>query len=414
MQKDAVVIGGGIVGLSCAYSLHKLGRKVTVIEKGDGSNGTSFGNAGLISAFKKSPLSCPGVVGDTLKLMLKGQAPLSIHWGLNAQLYKWLCKFVRSANAKATARTMALFERYGWLSIDVYHEMLADGMDFWYKEDGLLMIYTLQENFQKKVQLCQDHYDPKTYEIFDPKKTLEYMPVAKEETIAGSVLLTENAHVDAREVMEQLQTYLKNAGVEFYYHEEVLDFEFSGNRINGIITTANRFQADTIVLCTGVNPQLIKKTGNDFLMMGAKGYSITFEMEEELKPKTSALFADIFLAMTPRRNTVRITSKLELNTLDPSITPAQIANMKKNFTTFTKPFVMRNPVEWSGFRPLTPNDIPYLGYDKKYKNLIHATGLGWLGMTFGPAMGRVIASLTTEGANEKSTDIMLFSAFFRD
>ncbi|BDQ26339.1 hypothetical protein ASB1_00150 [Helicobacter heilmannii] len=149
-------------------------------------------------------------------------------------------------------------------------------------------------------------------------------------------------------------------------------------------------------------------------MMGAKGYSITFEMEEELKPKTSSLFADIFLAMTPRRNTVRITSKLELNTLDPSITPSQIANMKKNFTTFTKPFVMRNPVEWSGFRPLTPNDIPYLGYDQKYKNLIHATGLGWLGVTFGPAIGRIIANLITEGANEKSTDIMLFSAFFRD
>lgn len=55
MQKDAVVIGGGIVGLSCAYSLHKLGRKVSVIDKGDGNSGTSFGNAGLISAFKKAP-----------------------------------------------------------------------------------------------------------------------------------------------------------------------------------------------------------------------------------------------------------------------------------------------------------------------------------------------------------------------
>ncbi|WP_163534968.1 NAD(P)/FAD-dependent oxidoreductase [Helicobacter suis] len=414
MQKDAVVIGGGIVGLSCAYSLHKLGRKVSVIDKGDGSNGTSFGNAGLISAFKKAPLSNPGVVLDTIKLMLKGQAPLNIHWGINPLLYRWLCKFIRSANPKSAKRTMALFERYGWMSVDIYHEMLNDGMDFWYKEDGLLMIYTLQENFDKKVKLCQDHYDSQTYTIFNPKETLDYMPVAKEESICGSVLLKENAHIDAREVMESLHHYLQNAGVEFYYNEEVLDFEFSGSKVSGIITHLNRIEADIIVLATGANPQLIKKTQNDFLMMGAKGYSITFKMEESLKPKTSSLFADIFLAMTPRRHTVRITSKLELNTTDPHITASQIANMKKNFTTFTKPFEMIEPVEWSGFRPLTPNDIPYLGFDKTYKNLIHATGLGWLGMTFGPALGRIVANLSVDGSNEKNADAMLFSAFFRE
>lgn len=59
-----------------------------------------------------------------------------------------------SANAKSTHRTMALFERYGWLSIDMYHQMLEDGMDFWYKEDGLLMIYTLKENFEKRLKLA--------------------------------------------------------------------------------------------------------------------------------------------------------------------------------------------------------------------------------------------------------------------
>lgn len=154
MKKEVVVIGGGIVGLSCAYSMHKLGHKVCVIEKSDGANGTSFGNAGLISAFKKAPLSCPGVVLDTLKLMLKNQAPLKFHFGLNLKLYQWILKFMQSANAKSTHRTMALFERYGWLSVDIYHQMLKDGMDFWYKQDGLLMIYTLEEVLKKSLKLA--------------------------------------------------------------------------------------------------------------------------------------------------------------------------------------------------------------------------------------------------------------------
>ena len=33
-------------------------------------------------------------------------------------------------------------------------------------------------------------------------------------------------------------------------------------------------------------------------MTPAKGYSITFEMPDELKSKTCALFADLFISMT--------------------------------------------------------------------------------------------------------------------
>lgn len=51
------------------------------------------------------------------------------------------------------------------------------------------------------------------------------MPIVND-NICGSVLLTENAHVDPGEVMRSLQEYLQNAGVEFLYNEEVVDFEF--------------------------------------------------------------------------------------------------------------------------------------------------------------------------------------------
>jgi D-amino-acid dehydrogenase len=159
---------------------------------------------------------------------------------------------------------------------------------------------------------------------------------------------------------------------------------------------------------------LAKKLGRDLMMVPAKGYSITFQMEEAIQPKTSTLFYDIFTAMTPRRDTVRITSKMELNVPDNTPHQKMVNKILKTFTEYVEPFTLHKPKIWAGNRPLTPNDIPLIGRDEKYHNLVHATGLGWLGVTFAPAVGKIIAELIAkEQENRQNKDIMLFSGFYQ-
>ena len=91
-----------------------------------------------------------------------------------------------------------------------------------------------------------------------------------------------------------------------------------------------------------------------------------------------------------------------------------IESMNKNLAQYTNDFKRENVIEWAGFRPLTPNDIPILGYDERYNNLVHATGLGWLGITFAPSIGKVINDvITINKRNETNEDIVLFSSFFQ-
>jgi D-amino-acid dehydrogenase len=411
MKKDIIVVGGGCIGLMSAYCLLKSGRSVTVIEKNDITDGTSFGNAGLLSAFKKAPLSVPGVISDTLKLMLKGQSPVSVHPTLDVNLIKWLLKFAASATEARLRKTLALFERYGQISLDMYENMVKeDGMDFHFCKDGLLMIYTEQKTFDIKAAHCDN---PDAYEILSKERTKEYMPILNDKVI-GSILLKENGHVDSGEFMLELKKYLTNKGVEFLLNEEVTRLEFEGSKVSKIITSKNTYEADTFILSTGADDTLAKQAKNKFLMTPAKGYSITFQMDEALRPKTAALFADLFIAMTPRRNTVRMTSKLELGTTNPDVIKKQIDSIHKNLGLYTNDFVKENMVEWTGFRPLTPNDIPIIGYDESYKNLVHATGLGWLGITLGPAIGKIISDvITIDKKNSTNVDILLFSSFFQ-
>lgn len=411
MKKDIVIVGGGCIGLMSAYCLLKSGRDVTVIDKTDITNGTSFGNAGLLSAFKKAPLSAPGVIGDTIKLMLKGESPASVHPTLNPHILKWLLKFATSANEDRLRRTLALFERYGQIALDMYESMVEDdGMDFHFCKDGLLMIYTEQNTFDAKAAVCTN---PDAYEILSKERTKEYMPILNDKVI-GSILLKENAHVDPGEFMIELKKYLEQKGVEFILNEEVMRLEFANSQVSKVITTKNSFEAQTVILSTGADDKLAKQAQNKFMMTPAKGYSVTFKMEESLKPKTSSLFADLFIAMTPRRDTVRMTSKLEIGSNNPDVVKKQIDSIHKNLSLYTKDFEKVDMVEWAGFRPLTPNDMPILGYDENYKNLVHATGLGWLGITFAPAIGKIINDvITIDGRNETNTDILLFSAFFQ-
>lgn len=411
MKKDIIIVGGGCIGLMTAYCLIKSGRDVTVIEKGNITDGTSFGNAGLLSAFKKAPLSAPGAIFDTLKLMLKGESPASVHPTFDLHLYKWLLKFAASTTEARLKRTLALFERYGRISLDMYETMVKeDGMDFHFCKDGLLMIYTEQKTFDIKAAHCNN---PDAYEILSKERTREYMPILNEKVI-GSILLKENGHIDPGEFMLELKKYLEGKGVEFLLNEEVTKLEFEGSKVSKIRTSKGVYEAETFVLSTGANDTLAKQAKNRFLMTPAKGYSITFKMDDSLKPKTSSLFADLFIAMTPRRNTVRMTSKLELGTTNPDVVRKQIDSINKNLSLYTNDFVKKDIVEWAGFRPLTPNDMPILGYDENYNNLVHATGLGWLGITFSPAIGKIINDvITIDKKNNTNADILLFSAFYQ-
>lgn len=60
------VVGGGLVGLSCAFSLVHDGHEVVVLEAGEIGGGASFGNAGRVVPSIATPLAAPGTVREGL------------------------------------------------------------------------------------------------------------------------------------------------------------------------------------------------------------------------------------------------------------------------------------------------------------------------------------------------------------
>ena len=67
IKSDVLIIGGGPVGLSCAYYLLKSGRKVTLLDAKEIGKGSGSGNAEHIVPSHIIPLTAPGVVTSAFK-----------------------------------------------------------------------------------------------------------------------------------------------------------------------------------------------------------------------------------------------------------------------------------------------------------------------------------------------------------
>ncbi len=59
---DIIVIGGGVVGISCALELQSDGHNVTVIDRDPAGEGACWASCGSIAVSEVIPLSKPGTL----------------------------------------------------------------------------------------------------------------------------------------------------------------------------------------------------------------------------------------------------------------------------------------------------------------------------------------------------------------
>ncbi|MBS1565872.1 MAG: FAD-dependent oxidoreductase, partial [Bacteroidetes bacterium] len=102
-MSKAIIIGGGIIGLSSAWYLQQSGWQVTVLDKEDFSDNCSYGNCGYVCPSHFIPLATPGIVKQGLKWMWNSQSPFYVQPRLSRSLIDWGLKFMRSATPEKVA-----------------------------------------------------------------------------------------------------------------------------------------------------------------------------------------------------------------------------------------------------------------------------------------------------------------------
>ena len=126
LNPDVLVIGGGAVGICCAYYLHRQDLDVALIEQDEIASGCSGANAGLLVPSHSIPLASPGALSLGLKSMFKPASPFYIRPRLDYQLFRWLWQFARSCREKRMLAGLEKLRELNYASMELYQNLIED------------------------------------------------------------------------------------------------------------------------------------------------------------------------------------------------------------------------------------------------------------------------------------------------
>lgn len=398
-MKHCVIIGGGIIGLSTAYYLHKEGHKVTVIDKSNFSSGASYVNAGYITPSHIISLAAPGIITKGLKWMLDASSPFYVKPRFDMDFLKWGWAFKRSANKRKVVQSIPVIKDINVFSRELYQEMKDSGdFDFHYEHKGLLMAYKDEkvgeeewEVGQKAIELGLkvEHLSQKQVQELQPKANLN---------VKGGVYFRSDAHMTPGDFMKDMLAYLKKSGVIVHAKESVADIVLTNASISKVITDKREIDADEVVLAAGSwTSMLSRKLGIKMLLQAGKGYRINVGRETNITLPT--ILCEAKVAVTPMDGFTRFAGTMEIGGINHTINPIRVNAIAKAGESYFEGLEITDAEKTNaqcGLRPLTPDGLPYIGRSAKCKNLTIATGHAMMGWSMGPATGKLVTEIISE------------------
>lgn len=405
------IIGGGVIGLCTAYYLRKTGYEVTVIERNNITDGCSFGNMGYISPSHFIPLATPGIVSQGLKWMMSSSSPFYIKPRLNLDLVRWGMTFWRKANAKNVEDSAPHLNNLLQLSRELMNDLkneLPGSFDM--IEKGCWMLWRNAATGEHEKHLAEQAHTFRLKTVTCTAQQVQEYETGVEVNVAGGVLYLDDCHINSAKFMQVLYSYLQKMGVKFWINTTVTGFETANGKIISVLTDRAEIAGDEVIIANGSwLGVLSKQLGIQMLMQPGKGYSIVYNgLEKNLQ--YPSILVDDRTATTPIDKWLRIGGTMELSGHSDNILPKRVSAIynafKKYYPSMNLPAPDINKA-WYGYRPVTPDGMPYIGRHHQFSNLLYAGGHAMLGVSAAAGTGQLINEII--GNKSTSIDISAFN-----
>jgi D-amino-acid dehydrogenase len=178
--------------------------------------------------------------------------------------------------------------------------------------------------------------------------------------------------------------------------------------VRAVRTSGGDFSGDEYVLATGSwAGETLRGLRLRLPMQPGKGYSLTIPKPRFYFHK-SMILAERRVAVTPMGEQLRFGGTMELSGHGGALLPErveQIIDAARAYFPDLRAEDFAGVEPWFGYRPLTPDGLPYIGRFAQFSNLTAACGHAMLGVTLAPITGLLVAE--TLGGRKPSVEMRL-------
>ena len=397
-----LVLGAGVVGVTIAYELAGAGHDVTVVDRQDGpARETSYANAGEVSPGYSAPWAGPGVPLKAVKWLLMRHRPLVIRPHLDWALIRWSLATLANCTAARYAINKARMVRLAEYSRDCLRALrAATGIAYDERMQGTLQLFRTQKQFDGSAgDIAVLRKSGVAFDLLDRDGCIRHEPALARvrAKFVGGLLLPGDETGDCLKFSERLAALAAERGVAFRFATAIHAIARSGERIEGVATSAGTLAADAYVVALGSHsPLQLAPIGIRIPVYPVKGYSITVPIVDPAgAPESTVMDETHKVAVTRLGDRIRVGGTAELAGYTLRLHEARRDTLSHVVgDLFPGGGDVARAEFWCGLRPMTPDGTPVVG-PTPIKNLFLATGHGTLGWTMAAGTARVIADVVS-------------------
>lgn len=343
---DVAILGGGIIGLTCAYFLAKAGLTVEVLDRSDLGREASWAGAGILPPGNPERAATPI---DRLRA-------------------------IGSAEFPAFSR-----ELRDLTGVDNGY-LACGGVEFLGPSDEYVLPLWRAEGiaFEKLTRAQLKELEPA---VGDVPGEAYHLP--------GCAQVRNPWHLRA------LIAACERVGVRLRPHEPTQSLEPDGRRVTGLHLGGNRrASADCFLIAAGAwSETFLGQLGHRPQVHPVRGQMVLFHPRRPLLQRVLMLGKEYLVPRGDGRVLVGSTEEPEAG-FEKANTADAVAKLTA-LATRTVPALADAPVEkcWAGLRPGSPDGLPFLGSVPGWDNVFVATGHFRAGVQLSIGTARVVAEL---------------------
>ncbi|GAA0035566.1 NAD(P)/FAD-dependent oxidoreductase [Brevibacterium metallidurans] len=406
----AVIVGGGIVGLTTAYELVSAGCEVTLLDAGRCGAGASHGNAAKIALAESAPVPAPGVLLQGIRWMLRPDSPLSIRPSLAPGHLGFLLRMAAHCNRRDFDAGLDVHLRLGADANDLLDEYRRAGIDFQMHARGALLAFETRARFDEHAASLPAFASAG----YVPKRLHDDDVLAAEPTLSDRIrhglLFSADRQVEPDSLIAALTRRIIERGARVRENVEVSRFVRAGETVTAVVTSeAEVIGADTAVIAAGVSTgRLLAGLGHPVPIRAGKGYSIDYS-PAPISLRTSLTLEDARVAVTPLDGMLRLAGTMEFGSRNDAVSDIRVDAIRRAARSSFRDWAAAETeqsegVPWAGSRPMTPDGLPVIG--RLGANVYVNSGHSMLGLTLAPGSARLLADLMTTGRSSHPADLL--------